>query len=97
VNSTVKTILALAPYALDIISIIAQNRNQQSSVPRYLDTLSAIMKQGGEAYEELKRFTEFVELMKTENREPTESEWAALQLRSDAAHDEIQNVLLGNE
>lgn len=63
---------------------------QQTS--KLLDFLGELLERGDEAHTELKEFAETIQRMVDENRQPTPTEWAALQARSDAAHDVIQDA-----
>lgn len=71
-----------------------------SEASELLGLLGAILAQGDDAYDDLKAFTERVEMIANENRSPTPAEWEIFRERSDDAHDRLQAVkdeLLGQD
>lgn len=92
-------IIQLILVAVRGISVLTNNpalgggsnlRLQQAS--ELLAMLGELLERGDEAHTELKEFTEVIEVMVEENREPTPAEWQALRDRSDAAHSTIQEA-----
>lgn len=70
---------------------IATNRDGVSpAVPRWLNTLAAILESGSRGRQALLELRDQIETMVLEDRQPTPDEWATLTARSDAAHDIIQ-------
>ena len=59
---------------------------------KLLSFFGELLERGDEAHTELKEFAETIKRMADENRAPTPTEWKALQDRSDAAHDVIQEA-----
>ena len=84
----------------ELLSALASATNRpgvRPAIPRYLDMLAAIVERGAEGAQELNVLKMQILQMVREDREPTEDEWNDLQGRSDAAHDAIQSVDLGDE
>ena len=84
----------------ELFSALARASNSvgaQPAIPRWLDMIAAIIERGAESAAELNILKMQIQTMVQEDREPTEDEWASLQERSDAAHDAIQSVDLGED
>lgn len=73
-----------------ILQTLASSGLSGDTVSKYLAFMSALFGRGGPTEDALKALKEHVERMVAEKRPPTESEWAELRARSDAAHDRIQ-------
>ncbi len=91
------SIIQLVLVAIRGLSVITNNpalgggssvRLDQAS--ELLSLLGELLERGKEGHAELKEFTEVVEAMAKEGREPTPTEWQTLRDRSDAAHATIQ-------
>lgn len=59
---------------------------------KLLEFLGELLERGDEAHTELKEFADSIKTMAAEGRAPTPSEWKALQDRSEAAHNIIQEA-----
>ena len=55
-----------------------------------LGILGALIEEGDDAYDDLKDFTETIQTMAKQGREPSADEWDILRGRSDAAHARLQ-------
>ena len=65
-----------------------------------LGHLATLISEGDDALDDLRLFTEQITAMAAAGRSPTPGEWAALRERSDAAHEQLQEIkeeLLGQE
>lgn len=85
--------LALALTALRGISTLLGGikiRGRDGS--ELLNLLASLVEEGADAFEDLRAFTETIEAMVTDNRDPTSAEWDDLRARGQAAHDRLQAV-----
>ena len=85
--------LQLALTALRGISTLLGNikiRGRDGS--ELLNLLASLVEEGADAFEDLRAFTETIEAMVTDNRDPTSAEWDDLRARGQAAHDRLQAV-----
>lgn len=85
--------LALALTALRGISTLiggVKIRGRDGS--ELLNLLASLIEEGADTFEDLKAFTETIEAMVTDNRDPTSAEWDDLRARGQSAHDRLQAV-----
>lgn len=92
-----RMLLQMLPQIISLISEASKLIPSAGAVPRYLDILAVLVGQGTKAYDELVALKGLVKLMVQEKREPTDDEWTSWQVRSDIAHDAIQNYDIEGE
>lgn len=85
-----RQLLIMLPQVISLISEASKLIPAAGAVPRYLDTLSAIVGHGTAAYDDLMTLRALVKAMVQQQREPTADEWTAMQARSDIASAKIQ-------
>ncbi len=89
--------LELVQQSLALASEVSKISNASGALPKWLALASAVIGQGVAAWDDLKSLKSLVELMVSEQREPTAEEWATYQMRSDAAHQVIQGYDIEGE
>jgi len=65
---------------------------QSAEITKLLVLFSSLVARGEDAAHELEVFTKKIEELVAEGREPTPAEWAALEKRSDTAHEALQEA-----